>query len=57
MILVEDRRTKQPTFDEWRAELSQQLARQAVEANVKELRQEAKVEAFGLDGKPLATIK
>jgi peptidyl-prolyl cis-trans isomerase C len=57
VILVEDRRTKQPTFDEWRAELSQQLARQAVEANVKELRQEAKVEAFGLDGKPLATIK
>jgi peptidyl-prolyl cis-trans isomerase C len=57
VILVEDRRVKQPTFDAARADLSQKLARQAVEATVTELRQEAKVEAFGLDGKPLATIK
>ena len=58
VILVEDRRVKQqPSFDQARAELSQQLARQAVDARVKELRQQAKVEAFGLDGKPLATIK
>jgi peptidyl-prolyl cis-trans isomerase C len=57
VILVVDRRTKQPTFDEARTELTQQLAREAIQANVQTLRQQAKVEAFGLDGKPLATIK
>lgn len=57
VILVEDRRVKQPSFDEARAEISRKLAREAVEANVNELRREAKVEAFGLDGKPLATVK
>jgi peptidyl-prolyl cis-trans isomerase C len=57
VILVVDRRAKQPSFDEARAELGNLLAREAVEAAVKQLRQQAKVEAFGLDGKPLAAEK
>jgi peptidyl-prolyl cis-trans isomerase C len=58
VILVEDRRTKQPpTFEEAREQVSRLLARDIVEAKVKELRGEAKIEAFGLDGKPLATTK
>jgi peptidyl-prolyl cis-trans isomerase C len=56
VILVEDRRTKKPpTFEEAREQVSRQLARSLVEAKVKELRGEAKIETFGLDGKPLAT--
>jgi peptidyl-prolyl cis-trans isomerase C len=58
VILVLDRRTKPPpSFDEARQQLSRDLARDVVEAKVKELRSEAKVEAFGLDGKPLATTQ
>ncbi len=58
VILVEDRRTKKPpTFDEAREQVSRLLARGIVEAKVKELRGAAKIEAFGLDGKPLATAK
>ncbi|HEY1300056.1 MAG TPA: peptidylprolyl isomerase [Stellaceae bacterium] len=54
VILVEDHRTKKPpTFEEARADVSRLLAREVVEAKLKELRQNAKVETFGLDGKPL----
>lgn len=58
VILVEDRRVKPPpTFEEAREEVRRTLARNAVEAKIKELRGGAKIEAFGLDGKPLATAK
>jgi len=58
VILVEDRRIKPPpTFDEARDEVSRMLARDIIEAKVKELRGAAKIEAFGLDGKPIATAK
>jgi peptidyl-prolyl cis-trans isomerase C len=58
VILVLDRRTKPPpSFDEARQQLSRDLVRDVVEAKVKELRSGAKVEAFGLDGKPLAAEK
>ncbi len=58
VILVEDRRVKPPpTFEEAREEVSRALARDIVTAKVKELRAEAKIEAFGLDGKPLPTAK
>jgi peptidyl-prolyl cis-trans isomerase C len=58
VILVVDRRVKQPpTFDEARAEVGRMVARDIVEAKVKELRGDAKIEAFGLDGKPLALAK
>jgi len=54
VILVIDRRVKPPpSFDEAREEISHKLARDVIEAKLKELRSEAKVEAFGLDGKPL----
>lgn len=55
VILLVDRRTKQPpTFEEARAQLSRTLAHEMIEAKIKELRGAAKIEAFGLDGKPLA---
>jgi peptidyl-prolyl cis-trans isomerase C len=58
IILVVDRRVKAPpTFEQARPELTRKLTRDVVEAKVKELRSEAKVEAFGLDGKPLATTQ
>jgi peptidyl-prolyl cis-trans isomerase C len=58
VILVEDRRTKQPpTFEEAREEVGHMLSREIVEAKLKQLRGAAKVEAFGLDGKPLASAK
>jgi peptidyl-prolyl cis-trans isomerase C len=58
VILVEDRRTKQPpTFAEAHAEVSRLLARDIIQARLKELRGGAKIEAFGLDGKPLPPAK
>jgi peptidyl-prolyl cis-trans isomerase C len=58
VILVMDHRVKQPpTFSEAREQVSHMLARDVVEAKVKALRSEAKVEEFGLDGKPLVTTK
>lgn len=58
VILVVDRRVKPPpTFAEAREQVSRTLARDIVEAKVKELRTAAKVEAFGLDGKPLAATQ
>ena len=37
--------------------LTRTLTRDVVQAKLKELRSEAKVEAFGLDGKPLAATQ
>ncbi len=54
VILVVDRRQKpSPSFAEAREQVSRMLARDLIEAKVKALRKDAKVEAFGLDGKPL----
>lgn len=54
VIKVEDHRAaKPPSFEEARQEVSQLVAHDVVEAKVKELRGAAKVETFGLDGKPL----
>jgi peptidyl-prolyl cis-trans isomerase C len=58
VILVEDRRVKKPpTFDEARAEMTHLMAREIIEAKLKELRGDAKIETFGLDGKPLPPAK
>jgi peptidyl-prolyl cis-trans isomerase C len=58
VIKVEDHRASTPpSFDEARKEVSQMVARDAVEAKVKGLRAAAKIETFGLDGKPLPTAK
>jgi peptidyl-prolyl cis-trans isomerase C len=58
VILVEDHRIKKPpSFDEARPEMSQLLARDVVQAKLKELRAAANIETFGLDGKPITPTK
>jgi peptidyl-prolyl cis-trans isomerase C len=58
VIKVEDRRAgKQPTFEEAKDQLRQDLARDIIEAKLQELRGVAKIEEFGLDGKPLPAAK
>jgi peptidyl-prolyl cis-trans isomerase C len=54
VIKAEDHRVSTPpSFDEARKEVSQLVAHDAVDAKLKELRSTAKVETYGLDGKPL----
>ena len=58
VIKVEDRRVgKPPSFEEAREELSRDLAHEIIDAKLKELRGTAKIEEFGLDGKPLPAAK
>jgi peptidyl-prolyl cis-trans isomerase C len=58
VILVEDHRVKKPpSFTEAREQISQLLARDIIQAKLKELREAAKIETFGLDGKPLPPAK
>jgi peptidyl-prolyl cis-trans isomerase C len=58
VIKVEDHRVSTPpSFDEARQELVQLVARDVVDAKLKELRGAAKIETFGLDGKPLPQAK
>jgi peptidyl-prolyl cis-trans isomerase C len=58
VIEVEDHRVSSPpSFEDARQEVSQLVARDAVDATLKELRGTAKIETFGLDGKPLPASK
>ena len=58
VIKVEDRRVgKPPSFEDAREELSQDLAHDIIEAKLQQLRGAAKIEEFGLDGKPLPASK
>jgi peptidyl-prolyl cis-trans isomerase C len=58
VILVEDHRVKKPpTFDEARDEVRRLVARDIIEAKLKDLRRDAKIETFALDGKPLPPAK
>jgi peptidyl-prolyl cis-trans isomerase C len=58
VIKVEDHRVgKPPSFEEAHQELGQLVARDVVAEKLKELRGTAKVETFGLDGKPLPMAK
>lgn len=58
VIKVEDRRAgKPPSFEEAQDQLRQDLAHEVIEAKLQELRGAAKIEEFGLDGKPLAAAK
>ena len=58
VIKVEDHRVSTPpSFEEARQEVSQLVARDVVDAKLKELRGAAKVETYGLDGKPLPSPK
>jgi peptidyl-prolyl cis-trans isomerase C len=53
VIKAEDRRTTVPTFEESRAELEQELGREAVTALLDELRSEAEIERFDDEGQPV----
>jgi len=58
VIKVEDRRTgKPPSYEEARDQLSRDLAHEMIDAKLQDLRGAAKIEEFGLDGKPLPTTK
>jgi peptidyl-prolyl cis-trans isomerase C len=58
VIKVEDHRAKAPpSFEDARQEVSQLVARDVVEAKLKELRSGAKIETFSLDGKPIPQTK
>ena len=58
VIKVEDRRDgKPPSFEEAREQLSRDLAHEIIDAKLQDLRGAAKIETFGLDGKPLPAGK
>lgn len=58
VIKVEDRRAgKTPSFEEAREQLSRDLAHEVIDAKLQDLRGAAKIEEFGLDGKPLPATK
>jgi peptidyl-prolyl cis-trans isomerase C len=58
VIKVEDHRVgTAPSFEQARQEVSQLVAHDVVDAKLKELRAAAKIETFGLDGKPLPAAK
>jgi peptidyl-prolyl cis-trans isomerase C len=57
VIKLEDRRTQPPpSFEEAKPELTNALAREAVEAKVAELKSGANVQTFQLDGTPTPSI-
>jgi peptidyl-prolyl cis-trans isomerase C len=57
IIKVEDHRVSTPpSFDEARQEVAQLVAHDVLEAKLKELRDAAKIETYGLDGKPLPSL-
>jgi peptidyl-prolyl cis-trans isomerase C len=53
VIMVLDRRTVEPTFEESEPQLRQELAREVVTAMVSDLHGGAKIERFNLDGTPM----
>jgi peptidyl-prolyl cis-trans isomerase C len=58
VIKVENRRVgKPPSFEEAREELTRDLAHEILDAKLHDLRGAAKIEEFGLDGKPLPATK
>src|SRR5215831_9860008 len=58
VIKAENRRTgKPPSFEEAREQLSRDLAHEIIDAKLHDLRGAAKIEEFGLDGKPLPAAK
>jgi peptidyl-prolyl cis-trans isomerase C len=58
VIKLEARRPgKEPTFAEARPQLENMIARDVIDAKVKELRSGAKIETFDLEGKPMPAVK
>jgi peptidyl-prolyl cis-trans isomerase C len=53
VIKVEDNRTVEPTMDETAPQLRQEVAREIVTALVTELREDAEIERFNMDGSPV----
>jgi peptidyl-prolyl cis-trans isomerase C len=53
VIAVEDRRTATPSFEDSRADLEQELGRDAVTALLDELRGDASIERFDIEGRPV----
>ena len=54
VIQVEDRRTKpQPTFDQMKDQLANDASQAIAQTIVEDLRKDAKIERFGMDGAPL----
>jgi peptidyl-prolyl cis-trans isomerase C len=53
VIKVEDKRTVEPTMDETAPQLRQEVAREIVTALVTELREDAEIERFNMDGSPV----
>jgi peptidyl-prolyl cis-trans isomerase C len=53
VIGVVDRRDVEPTFEETEPQLRQDLAREIVTALVEELREDAEIERFNMDGSPI----
>ncbi len=51
--VVDKRRRPAPTFEESRAQLEQQLTRDLIAAHMAELRADAEVELFNIDGTPI----
>ena len=54
VIKVEDKRTTEPSFDQTEPQLREQVARQIVTALLEDIRKDATIERFHLDGTPQA---
>jgi peptidyl-prolyl cis-trans isomerase C len=52
VILVEEKRTSEPTFAEKEPELREELSRQVLTALLDDARKDAKIERFNIDGTP-----
>jgi peptidyl-prolyl cis-trans isomerase C len=52
VILVEERRTVAPGFEEMREQLTSDLSQEIVNEEVQRLRKDAKIERFNPDGSP-----
>jgi peptidyl-prolyl cis-trans isomerase C len=51
--VVDKRRRPAPTFEESRAQLEEQLTREVITTHISDLRADAKIELFNLDGSPV----
>jgi peptidyl-prolyl cis-trans isomerase C len=54
VINIVERRNIEPTYDETAPQLRQELAREIVTALIEDLRGDAKIERFNMDGSPMA---
>lgn len=57
VIKVEDKRQVEPTFEETEPQLRQDVAREIVTALVEDLRSDASIERFNMDGSPMPAVQ